>query len=145
MSLNSPAARYCSEGIFWFGVLGALGAAANHTFNGPAALKELSPVAISKNGKDVEPGALWWGSYAFGAVNLGYFCIGMFAGLSGSNIAKKAYMFGTAVMFEAFAFAWITKGKITGIPSHSKQAKKIAGIGAIFAVGCYLMPNTGDE
>jgi len=131
--------------IFWFGVLGALGAAANHTFNGLAALKKLSPVAISKNDKDVEPGALWWGTYAFGAVNLGYFCIGMFAGLSGSNIAKKAYMFGTAVMLEAFAFAWIHQRQNYRNSEPFQATKKIAGIGTIFAVGCYLMPTTGNE
>ena len=89
------------EVIFWFCVAGAGIAALKHLLrpldvikvascysqsrrpdNG-APCQEFTPVALRNEGKDISPEALWWGSIAFSAMNLGFFTVGLWSGIKG--------------------------------------------------------------
>ncbi len=62
-----------STGIFYFCLLGATAAAFKHLLLPRNTLDNLTPAAIVKNDKEtsIHPAALWWGSYAFGCMNIG--------------------------------------------------------------------------
>eukprot|EP00961_Rhodomonas_salina_P241524 3263059-Rhodomonas_salina.1 len=85
--------------IFWFSVVGAGAAAVKHAVMPLSVMQELSPVAVRSKGsttrsgsaqKEVSPEALWWGCYAFSAMNTGYFVNGLWAGYTGSKEAKQS-------------------------------------------------------
>jgi hypothetical protein len=123
-----------SNGIFWFAVAGAGAASLKHFFNPSKSLKELTPVSFSDNGK-LEPASLFWGSYAFSAMNLGYCTVGLWAGYTGSWEAKQAVLLGTGVLFEAFSIAWFTNGQITLKKDYKRQGTKVGLFGLLFLSG----------
>lgn len=112
---------YLPEGIFWFCTLGACIASFNHLLSPLKAMKEFTPVAIQD--QKIHPSALWWGGYAFSAMNVGFATIGLYSGIKGNQFGKAATMLGTGVMFLAFAVAWITRGEITGKQYPTKQVR----------------------
>jgi hypothetical protein len=112
---------YLPDAIFWFAVVGAGLAALKHLINPIAAFRELTPIALSGDGKSASAAALWWGSYAFSAMNTGVCTVGVWAGLKQSQVAKQAYLLGTGVLFCAFSLAWFTKGSITAKPNFQFQ------------------------
>lgn len=136
------------NGTFYFALVGAAAAAAKHALRPLETMKELSPVALRKHhankkknddDKDavevVSDEALWWGCYAFSAMNVGYATVGLCAHYTNSDEAKSAMLLGTGVMFESFAVAWLTKGRITQKKDYRKQAIKIACLGVVFLAG----------
>ena len=127
------------DATFYFAVLGASAAALKHLLKPLETMQELSPIAVSKD--KVSNEALWWGCYAFSAMNTGYATIGMWAIYTGSTQAKEGLLLGTGIMFEAFALAWITKGRITGKKDYRKQATKIAILGIVFLLGFASKPS----
>ena len=130
---------YVPDAIFWFAVVGSGAACLKHLLAPVATLQELSPVAIrqegSKGSKTASPEALWWGGYAFSAMNAGYCTIGLYAGCTNSAPGKAGFLLGTGVLFEAFAAAWFLRGKMTGKKGHVQQGVKIALMGALFLAG----------
>lgn len=130
------------NGAFYFALVGATAAAAKHALRPLETMRELSPVALRKKDDGGDKGevvvsdeALWWGCYAFSAMNVGYATVGLYAHFAGSDEAKSALLLGTGVMFESFAAAWLTKGRITKKEDPHKQAIKIAALGVVFLAG----------
>eukprot|EP00123_Amoebidium_parasiticum_P011412 comp20697_c0_seq1/m.26972 comp20697_c0_seq1/g.26972 ORF comp20697_c0_seq1/g.26972 comp20697_c0_seq1/m.26972 type:complete len:145 (-) comp20697_c0_seq1:413-847(-) len=141
LQLNTAVA---GEGLFWFATAGAAAAALKHLFTPTSVFKELTPVALREGGEkdkqEASPEALWWGGYAFSAMNVGTASFALFGAYKQNQAIKQAYLFGVGVMFECFALAWWTRGSITGNKNHKKQSGKIAAFGALFLYGCAITP-----
>ncbi|CAM9482859.1 unnamed protein product [Discosporangium mesarthrocarpum] len=134
-------ANGASEAIFWFAVVGAGVAALKHLLSPIDTIAELSPIAMrvdSKGHKTLSSEGLWWGSYCFAAMNVGFCTIGIHAGVTDSVGAKRGLLLGTGVMFEAFAFAWCMRGPVTGIKNPMSQCVKVTLFGLLFLAGYAL-------
>lgn len=123
------------DAITWFAVLGAGAAAFKHGLTPDSALAELSPVA-KRDGK-WSPEGLWWGGYAFSAMNVGFFVNGVHALVTGDATAKRGVLLTTSSLFAAFALAWATHGELTGKSPQAvrMQTAKVAGFATLFLLG----------
>lgn len=126
------------EGTFWFALLGASAAAVKHFVNPGDAFAQLTPVALKQKAgvkDEIHPAAMWWGSYAFSIMNAGFAAQGMYAAAKGNAEGKDAFVLSTGILFALFSLAWITKGQMTQIANHKKQATKIGMFSALFFAG----------
>lgn len=126
--------------VCWFAVLGALGAALHHGLAPMKAIGELTPVAMEGPHK-LQPAAAFWGGYAFAAMNLGFFTVGIHALLVGSQEAQAGVLLGTSVLFMGFAAAWLFKGDTVQGPKS--QWLKVSAMGVLFFQGYFLMHQRG--
>lgn len=136
-TMDASAAGLTYVAIFWFSLVGALAASFKHFFSPVPTIGELTPVALrdEKGKKTALPEVVWWGGFAFSAMNLGFASIGLWGAFKDSTEIKQAYLLGTAVLFFAFSSLWFSKGSMTGNPNPTKQAFKIAVLGLVFLFG----------
>jgi hypothetical protein len=128
-----------ADGIFYFALMGAGVAATKHYFMRKSSVLEFTPVAAGTKKDSIHPAAEWWGGYAFGCMNAGYFTIGLYGALIQSDAVKKAYLLGTGVLFASFSASWLLYGGITGLPTYQRQSLKIGAFASLFFTGFYLM------
>ena len=128
-----------STGIFYFCLAGSTIAAFKHLMFPDNTLRYLTPVAFAKKDKEttIHPAGLWWGSIAFGCMNIGYATVGGYIAYKDCKTAKESYLLGTATMFLAFSLAWITRGNITGKKDYKTQAFKLLLFSALFYYGFF--------
>lgn len=141
------------QGTFYFALLGATAAAVKHFVSPLKTLQELTPVAVKtvKDKKELSPGipsvfvvnlflleSLFWGSYAFSSMNLGFATVGAYASLKNSDEGKKAVLLGTGILFWGFALAWNRFGHITGKPDWRKHSFKMFCFGSLFVAGFWF-------